>query len=59
VRQRRDLILRPPLEVELDCLAGNVDNMSATWRNVAYFCPDRANLATCFLVCRHTFVSLE
>ena len=48
-------------------LAGNVSNMSATcrrhvgdmsatWRNVAYFCPDRANLATWFLVCRHTFV---
>jgi hypothetical protein len=31
--------------------------MSATWRNVAYFHPFRANLATWFLVCRHTFVS--
>ncbi len=31
--------------------------MSPTWRNVAYFHPDRANLATWFLVCRHTFVS--
>ena len=30
--------------------------MLATWRNVAYFRPDRANLATWFLVCRHTFV---
>jgi hypothetical protein len=42
---------------ELDVLmhlAGNVGDMSATWRNVAYFCPDRTNLATCFLVCWHT-----
>jgi hypothetical protein len=31
--------------------------MSATWRNVANFCPNRANLVTWFLVCRHTFVS--
>jgi hypothetical protein len=31
--------------------------MSATWRNVAYFHPDRGNLATWFLVCQHTFVS--
>jgi hypothetical protein len=31
--------------------------MSATWRNVASFHPDRGNLATWFLVCRHTFVS--
>ncbi len=38
-------------------LAGNVGDMSATWRNVAYFRPDRAKLATCFLVCRLTFVS--
>jgi hypothetical protein len=30
--------------------------MSATWRNVTYFRPDRENLATCFLVCWHTFV---
>jgi hypothetical protein len=37
--------------------SGNVGDMSATWQNVAYFCPDRANLATWFLVCRHTFVS--
>jgi hypothetical protein len=39
-------------------LAGNVGDMSATWRNVAYFRPDRANLATWFLVCQLTFVSL-
>jgi hypothetical protein len=38
-------------------LAGNVGDMSATWQNVAYFHPDRGNLATWFLVCRHTFVS--
>ena len=31
--------------------------MLVTWRNVANFRPDRANLAPCFLVCRHTFVS--
>jgi hypothetical protein len=35
----------------------HVGDMSATLRNVADFRPDRANLATCFLVCRHTFVS--
>jgi hypothetical protein len=40
-----------------ESLAGNVGDMSATWQNVAYFRPDRANLATCFLVCRLTFVS--
>jgi hypothetical protein len=38
-------------------LAVNVGDMSATWRNVAYFRPDKSNLATSFLVCRHTFVS--
>jgi hypothetical protein len=38
-------------------LAGNVGDMSATRRNVAYFRPDRPILATWFLVCRHTFVS--
>jgi hypothetical protein len=36
----------------------HVGDMLATWRNVTYFRPDRANLATTwFLVCRHTFVS--
>jgi len=29
-------------------LAGNVGDMSATWRNVAKFCPDRPILATWF-----------
>ena len=38
-------------------LAGNVGDMSATWQNVAKFCPDRPILATWFLVCRLTFVS--
>ncbi len=36
----------------------HVGDMSATLRNVADFRPDRANLATWFLVCRLTFVSL-
>jgi hypothetical protein len=38
-------------------LAGNVGDMSATRRNVAYFRADRGNLATWIPVCWHTFVS--
>ena len=38
-------------------LAGNVGEMSATRRNVAYFRANRGNLAIWIPVCRHTFVS--
>ena len=48
---------KPLISATDDILASNVGDMSAAWRNVTYFCPDRANLATWFLVCRHTFVS--
>ena len=46
------------IHMPLNTLAGNVGNMSPTRRNVANFCPDRPILATWFLVCRLTFVSL-
>ena len=36
----------------------HVGDMSPTRQNVANFCPDRPILATWFLVCRLTFVSL-